>query len=440
MKFSALAGVGEVGDKRGVEVLKDGLKSGNDLVVQSAIGGLSQIGDESCVKLLVDLGGRKDVMTRQRVAMALGRIGKGGEVVEELLKRLLGDEARVVREAAFYSLGLLGVDVGEMEIGGDNGNGMGNGVIGKEQVEMVALRRQLERSFDKEFEVSSSSSASGDQPQKQQQQQQSRSTTRPATASQDESRSDNEWKVSQNGEEHGSKEFDELVKQLKHEDAARRALAAIRLRKYDASKALEAIRAVNAIEDPSERVRSAALALFSRGGDVETLIRTIEVDKDQTVRSAACDALLDTENSPEAVRACLKAFQHDEHWLVRSSAAIALGALGKMLKDEVVDVLIESLEKDGIKGLAPPQDQVLRRQSITALGFLGADKAVKAYEELLKYLKDEPIRYRVAAALRGIKTRDSIEMLRKMVSDKSRSVSEMAQGSLKLLMDEGIIE
>ncbi|PXF42334.1 hypothetical protein BWQ96_07969 [Gracilariopsis chorda] len=409
--FSCLASLGSLRDERAIPVLRKWLDAKNDLLVQASIGALGDLGAISAVADLLQLLGSKDMMTRQRLAQALGQMSdaKKEPSVIDALRTLSKDQSFAVRDAALESLERFGCaspvktetrsdeELIEAEVSNlMKGDEAGSAVESASD----ALRRRLERSFDKEYVQTDAHIGSV--------------------------------------REAGLRDMDaysKLVDELKAGNPLSQVMAAIQLRKYDGKLAAEAVVSSNALDPQtsSERLRAISVGLLARGGDMERVIDVLKTDPDQNVRSACCDALLDLGGGPSAIATCIETFENDSHWLVRISAAITLGTIGKG-NEEVEDVLIQSLKANGVKGLNAPQDTVLHRHVVTALGFLGSKKALKSFEELLSNEDTGgAVRYRIAAALRGIHCEESIVFARLLIDDEDESVAEMAQGSLDAL-------
>lgn len=413
--FSCIASLGNLRDERAIPVLRKWLDAKNDLLVQATVGALGDLEATAAVADLLQLLGSKDMMTRQRLAQALGQISDARKEpsVIDALRTLSRDQSFAVRDAALDALERFGcASPVKMETRSDEElieAEVSNLIKGDEAGSAVesasdALRRRLERSFDKEYVQT------------------------------DELLS----KLSE-ASLHDMAAYSKLVDELKAGNPMSQVMAAIQLRKFDGKLAAEAVVSSNALDPQisSERLRALCVGLLARGGDMERVIDVLKSDPDQNVRSACCDALLDLGGGPSAVATCIETFQRDSHWLVRISAAITLGTIGKG-KEEVEDVLIQSLQPNGVVGLVPPQETVLHRHVITALGFLGSKKALKSFEELLRSEDtDEAVRYRIAAALRGIHCQESISLVRLLIDDENESVAEMAQGSLDALAQHG---
>ena len=408
VQFSCLASLGSLRDRRAVPALTKFLGSDVDLLVQASVGALGDIADTSSVPDLLKLLGSADMMTRQRLAQALGCMSDARDEpsVIDALRTLARDQSFAVRDAAVEALHEFGcanpvkgdfltdaekidLEVASLLEGNETGN------AGESASD--ALRRRLERSFDKEF-----------------------------VGARDDTAYTN------------MEEYENLVKDLRFGDPRQQTMAAIKLRRFDGKLSLRAVRLADGLNPnvSSERLRSVCVSLLARGNDLGKVIEVLRSDPDQNVRSACCDALIDLGGGEDAVEAALVAYTSDKHWLVRISAAIALGTIGKERAD-VESVLIRSLRPGGLDDVQPPQDSVIRRHAVTALGFLGSVKAVETFQELVKQA-DEAVRFRVAAALRGILSHESVQLVRQLIEDENEEVAEMAQGSLDSLARHGL--
>lgn len=430
VQFSALAALGNLKDVRAVPVVLPCLRSENDLLVQAAVGALGEIGDLSVVPHLLELLGSKDMMTRQRLAQGLGLMDgcRDEPAVIDALRTLSKDQSFAVRDAANESLRRFGcadpakksalseVDLMDREVQ--------NLLSGDEQGEAGvtagdALRRRLERSFDKEC-VEGASSTDVDT-----------NSNHVAAA--------NEGGLEDSRPDIDSGEYDALVNNLKHGSLSEQTLAAIKLRRCSGRQVFAAVMNAGAL-DPQRypiRVRSLSVRLLALSGAMDKILETLLNDPEENVRSACCDAAAEAGGGDAAVAGCIRAFEQDPKWLVRISAAIALGSIGKG-RPEVEDILIHSLEPGGVADLVPPQDSVIRRHAVTALGFLGSVKSLSTMKKLLENEEtEEAVRFRIAAALRGIHSNESVDIVRMLIDDASPEVSEMAQGSLDSLAQNG---
>lgn len=443
--FSCLASLGNLRDRRAIPVLSRWLGSDNDLLVQAAVGALGDIGCASVVPDLLKLLGRDDMMTRQRLAQSLGHIkhAKTEPAVIDALRTLSRDQSFAVREAASEALAAFGCadparagPLSDDEMIDEEVTNLLEGEEGKNAGASAseALRRRLERSFDKEYSYDGTNvrqvqsvDSNGERPPGS-----ASSISENGQASADAMSSPEETYLSDD-------EYEKLVNDLKHGDPLTQTMAGIQLRRCDGKRAVEAVLSTFSL-DPSrasERLRSVCVALLARGGELQRIIRILQTDPDQNVRSACCDALTDAGGGPDAVTACVNAFKSDAHWLVRISAAIALGTIGKDSTETEFE-LIESLRPGGVNGLESPQDSVVRRHAVTALGFLGSKRSLSAISDLLSSDDSDPaIRLRVAGALRGIHCQESVSLVRSLVHDGDDEVAEMAQGTLDSLAQLG---
>jgi HEAT repeat protein len=98
IQFSIVAALGELGDPRGFDLLKEALDSDNNLLQTAAIGSLGELGDERAISLIVPFAENEDWQVRYRLVQALGRLG--GEQARSTLAKLVEDEvSNVAREA-----------------------------------------------------------------------------------------------------------------------------------------------------------------------------------------------------------------------------------------------------------------------------------------------------------------------------------------------------
>lgn len=425
VKFSCLAALGSLRSGKAIPTVKSYLDNDNDLLVQAAVGALGDIGDSKVVPDLLKLLGANDMMTRQRLAQALKNINGAREepAVIDALRILSKDQSFAVREAASSVLSDFGcADAAKTEtmteeekldfevaslLEGDEGKNAGASAS-------EALRRRLERSFDKQYvpekqTVVEESVAAGPEGEMKEQ----------STASEE--------------------EFQNLVHDLKHGNNLEQTVAGIRLRKFDGKRVANEVIQSSSLEPEvsSIRLRSICVGLLALGKEFDKIIEILHNDPDQNVRSACCDALGDFDGGEKAVKACIGRFKMDEHWLVRISAAISLGSIAKG-SSEAETELIESLKPNGVKGMNPPQDSVIQRHAVTALGFLGSKKSVSAFRDLLESENaDSALRFRIAGALRGIRCDESAKLARVLINDGDNEISEMAQGTLDALAKDG---
>ncbi len=96
--LSIIAALGEFGDPRGFDLLKDAINSDNNLVKTAAISSFGELGDTSALSLLLPLVDDEDWQIRHRLAMALGRLG--GEQSQATLEKLAADNIELVAQEA----------------------------------------------------------------------------------------------------------------------------------------------------------------------------------------------------------------------------------------------------------------------------------------------------------------------------------------------------
>ncbi len=102
VKFSIVAALGELGDKRGFELLEDALNCKEELLKMGAISSMGELGDPRAIPLLIPYAADPDWQIRLKVAQALARLG--GSAAQETLKTLSADAVEQVAEAAKSSL------------------------------------------------------------------------------------------------------------------------------------------------------------------------------------------------------------------------------------------------------------------------------------------------------------------------------------------------
>ncbi|MBD2346510.1 phycobilisome degradation protein NblB [Anabaena subtropica] len=102
VQFSIIAALGELGDPRSFELLKEALASDVELVQTAAISSLGELGDVQAVPLLVPYASSSDWQIRYRVAQALARLG--GAEAKSVLATLVNDEVEAIALEAKQSL------------------------------------------------------------------------------------------------------------------------------------------------------------------------------------------------------------------------------------------------------------------------------------------------------------------------------------------------
>ncbi len=102
IQFSIIATLGELGEPRSFELLKEALTSENNLVQTAAISSLGELGDRRAIPILLPFADNDDWQVRHRLTQALGRLG--GEEVYPTLEQLAGDEVELVAQEAKNNL------------------------------------------------------------------------------------------------------------------------------------------------------------------------------------------------------------------------------------------------------------------------------------------------------------------------------------------------
>lgn len=98
VQFSIIATLGELGDPRAFELLKEALSSDNDLVKTAAISSLGELGDRQAISLLAPYVTDPDWQVRYRLAQAVSRLG--GTEAKSILETLANDQAEAVATEA----------------------------------------------------------------------------------------------------------------------------------------------------------------------------------------------------------------------------------------------------------------------------------------------------------------------------------------------------
>ncbi|WP_017652063.1 phycobilisome degradation protein NblB [Fortiea contorta] len=102
VKFSIIATLGELGDPRGFELLREALSSDNELIQTAAISSLGDLGDLQAVPLLSSYATNSDWQVRYRVVQALSRLG--GVDAQSILQTLVDDEVEAIAREAQQAL------------------------------------------------------------------------------------------------------------------------------------------------------------------------------------------------------------------------------------------------------------------------------------------------------------------------------------------------
>ncbi|MEH2314390.1 MAG: HEAT repeat domain-containing protein [Nostoc sp.] len=102
IQFSIIATLGELGDPRAFELLKEALSSENELVQTAAISSLGDLGDSQAVTLLAPYATNPDWQIRYRVVQALARLGSAE--AKSILETLANDQVEAIAIEAKQSL------------------------------------------------------------------------------------------------------------------------------------------------------------------------------------------------------------------------------------------------------------------------------------------------------------------------------------------------
>jgi HEAT repeat protein len=102
VQLSIIAALGELGDPRAFDLLKEALASNNELVMTAAIGSLGELGNPQAVSLLAPFVTHPDWQLRYRLVQALKRLGNADS--KTVLETLANDEVEAVATEAKKSL------------------------------------------------------------------------------------------------------------------------------------------------------------------------------------------------------------------------------------------------------------------------------------------------------------------------------------------------
>ena len=102
VQFSIIAALGELGDPRGFDLLKEALHSENNLLQTAAIGSMGELGDTRAIPLLAAFADNEDWQIRYRLVQALGRLG--GEEAKTIITKLADDDFEQVAQEAKNNL------------------------------------------------------------------------------------------------------------------------------------------------------------------------------------------------------------------------------------------------------------------------------------------------------------------------------------------------
>lgn len=103
LQFSIIATLGELGDPRGFDLLKEALQSDNSLLQTAAISAFGELGDPRAIALIIPFATDNDWQIRYRLAQALGRLG--GAEARTTLEQLAKDSIDQVAQEATNNLG-----------------------------------------------------------------------------------------------------------------------------------------------------------------------------------------------------------------------------------------------------------------------------------------------------------------------------------------------
>jgi HEAT repeat protein len=102
VQFSIIATLGELGDPRAFELLKQALASDNGLIQTAAISSLGELGDVEAIPLLAPYSTNSDWQVRYRVVQALTNLG--GAEAKSILATLVDDEVEAIAKEAKKAL------------------------------------------------------------------------------------------------------------------------------------------------------------------------------------------------------------------------------------------------------------------------------------------------------------------------------------------------
>ncbi len=98
VKFSIVAALGELGDRRAFDLLVEALHSSDDLLQTVAVGALGELGDERAVPLLITFASHPDWQIRYRLVQALSRFS--GPQAQATLAHLAKDDLAQIADEA----------------------------------------------------------------------------------------------------------------------------------------------------------------------------------------------------------------------------------------------------------------------------------------------------------------------------------------------------
>lgn len=103
LQMSIIATLGELGDPRGLDLLKAALSNDNEMVLTAAIGAIGELGDPQAIEWIASFASHPDWQIRYRLAQALGRLG--GPQAHSVLQYLAQDPLEQVSQEARSHLG-----------------------------------------------------------------------------------------------------------------------------------------------------------------------------------------------------------------------------------------------------------------------------------------------------------------------------------------------
>jgi HEAT repeat protein len=98
LQMSIIATLGELGDPRGLELLKASLSNENEMVLTAAIGAIGELGDPQAVEWIAPFAAHPDWQIRYRLAQALGHLK--GTQAQAILQQLAQDPLEQVSQEA----------------------------------------------------------------------------------------------------------------------------------------------------------------------------------------------------------------------------------------------------------------------------------------------------------------------------------------------------
>ncbi|MDZ8184621.1 MAG: HEAT repeat domain-containing protein [Nostoc sp. ChiSLP02] len=104
VQFSIIATMGELGDPRSFELLKEALSSDNELIQTVAISSLGELGNVEAVPLLAPFATNPDWQIRYRLVQALGHFDT--PEAKSILQTLVNDRVEAIANEAKQSLQL----------------------------------------------------------------------------------------------------------------------------------------------------------------------------------------------------------------------------------------------------------------------------------------------------------------------------------------------